>query len=70
VQEGAACSLLAHCMSAPTQTQVPELDVNSPDYTIPCFEKKLFSMITDEVREPWSGLVTCLRSCLCLLMHV
>jgi hypothetical protein len=28
---------------------VPELEVNNPDYTIPCFEKKLFSMITDEV---------------------
>lgn len=33
----------------PKRPQVPELDVNNPEYTIPCFEKKLFSMITDEV---------------------
>lgn len=33
-----------------TIKKVAELEVTNPDYTIPCFEKKLFSMITDEVR--------------------
>lgn len=37
-------------VAVPQTNQVAELEVNNPDYTIPCFEKKLFSMITDEVR--------------------
>ena len=37
--------------------QVAELPLNEPDYPVPRFEKKLFSMLTDDVRLPdgWNG---------------
>ena len=39
-----------HNLHAASQSKVPELQADAPEYTIPRYEKKLFSMCTDEVR--------------------